>query len=70
MDASLLTIACFFARTIAPTAIVTVKTAGKATGIAATVRTRVNLKISGIFSCLYNAVKIIITAIIIVVKIR
>ena len=45
MATSLLTIACFFASRRAPTAIVTDRTVGIATGIAATVSTRANCNV-------------------------
>ena len=55
---SFLTIASLLARFIAPTAIVTDKTAGSAAGIAATIKTRENLKISNRLSCLLTANRI------------
>ena len=47
MDASRLTIACYFDRMRAPTAIVTDRTVGIATGMAATVSTRANCEVVG-----------------------
>ena len=52
MAAKRLTIASFFAKTLAPTAIVTVKTAGIATGIAEIVKTSENIKSSLMLSSL------------------
>ena len=45
MATSRLTIACFFASSRAPTAIVTDSTVGMATGMAATVSTRANCRV-------------------------
>ena len=50
MAESLLTIASFFASTLAPIAIVTVSTAGMATGIADMVSTKEKISNSGIDS--------------------
>ena len=52
MATSLLTIAFFFASNEAPTAIVTDKTAGNATGMAAIVNTSANCRVSTKLSCL------------------
>lgn len=51
MAASLRTIVCRFASSRAPTAMVTVSTAGSATGIEATVSTRAKRSSSSRFSC-------------------
>ena len=48
---SLLTIASRWASAVAPTAIVIERTAGSAAGIAATIRTRANWRVSKALSC-------------------
>jgi hypothetical protein len=52
MAASLLTMASFLASSIAPTAMVTERTAGRAAGMAATTSTRANYKVCRRLSCL------------------
>ena len=52
---NLLTIASFLANAIAPIAIVTDKTAGKAAGIPETVNIKANCKVCNMLSCLIVA---------------
>ncbi len=51
MATSLLTMASRWASAVAPTAMVIERTAGSAAGIAATIRTRANWRVSKALSC-------------------